>query len=124
LIPFPSRALARTAAGALVLLPGLLTPPALGAEAFGPTVGELLRTCERGRTRGEAAAAAACEWFSVPCGCKPGSRRGEPGAWCIPEGEPLEVTLERVVAALGDADPAASASATVAALLPRLYPCP
>ena len=106
------------------LLPGLLAPiAAVPADEHGPTVGQLLRTCELGRAPRNAVDAAACEWFAVPCGCKPGTRGSEAGNWCIPEGEPLPVTVERVLDALADADPSAPAPATVAALLPRLYPC-
>lgn len=115
------RPLARAAAFATVAVLLPLTP----AGAGGPTVGDLIAVCDRAFAQGFGGmAAATCEWFAVPCGCKRQDSDGLTPPWCVPEGELVEVTVRKVVAALRlDPTPQAPAESAVRAALARLYPC-
>jgi hypothetical protein len=113
---------ARAAALALLLAgPGPFA--AAGPLAAGPTVGELIATCDRGRAQGNRGVdAAACEWLAAPCACRLHEAPPEQGRWCVPGSETIDATVAKVVAGLRLA-PDRSAPA-VAEILAGLYPCP
>jgi len=95
-----------------------------GSAAAGPTVAELLATCDRGAERGDRGLdAAACEWFAAPCACKGGVPDGGAPPWCLPDAEPVDAVVRRVVAALRAAPRDAPVEAEVERVLRRLYPC-
>jgi hypothetical protein len=95
------------------------------AQAAGPTVGELLALCERALGQGfQGRDAAACEWFAAPCACKPREPGEEAEPWCVPDAEPLEATVRKVVDALRrEPDRESHAGPAVRAALGRIYPC-
>jgi hypothetical protein len=102
--------------------------PALPAEpagaGTGPTVAELLAACERGRAAGDVGVdAALCEWYAVPCDCAGKAPQTGP-RWCMPEDEPIDAALPKVLAALR-AEPRRQAPAAdvVPGIMARLYPC-
>jgi hypothetical protein len=107
----------------LVLLTGLAGVRA--AAAAGPTVAELLAACDRASVAGNAGLdAAACEWYAAPCACKLQDPNGGGPPWCIPEGEPMDAVVRKVVAALRDAPRwDAAVQAEIEVILGRLYPC-
>lgn len=108
-----------------VLLGVLYWVPTASALAAGPTIGDLIAVCDRAFALGyRGLDAATCEWFAVPCACKPRDPGGPGLPWCVPDAEPVEMTVRKVVAALRlDLDPEASAEPAVRAVLARLYPC-
>ncbi|MGE5153388.1 MAG: Rap1a/Tai family immunity protein [Bdellovibrio bacteriovorus] len=115
------RPLARACA---VLMAALFLPPT-PAVAGGPAVGDLIAVCDRAFDQGFGGVeAATCEWFAVPCGCKRQDSEDRTPPWCVPEGEPIDLTVRKVVAALRlDPNPEAPAEPAVRAALARLYPC-
>jgi len=96
------------------------------AQAAEPSVARLLATCDRGFAQGNTGVdAAACEWFAVPCACKSRYANGDAPGWCIPKSEPIEQTVQKVVAQLRHyPDPTAGVDSAVPAILAKLYPCP
>ena len=102
---------------------GLAAPPATPTTA--PTVAELLATCASGDANGNKGVdAAACEWFAVPCGCKPGQVGTDRYRWCIPAAEPTVTTRLKVLAELRRVpDRAVPIDQVVPVILARLYPC-
>ena len=95
------------------------------AAAATPTVTQVLAACARGAANGNRGVdAAMCEWYTAPCGCKPGQVDGEVYRWCLPVAEPTQTTVRRVVAELRRAPNRAAAIARVVpGILARLYPC-
>jgi hypothetical protein len=93
--------------------------------AAGPSVATLLATCDRGFARGNTGvAAAACEWFAVPCECRSRYGNADIPGWCIPKSEPIEQTVRKVVAELRRyPEPTASIDSVVPEMLTKLYPC-
>jgi Rap1a immunity proteins len=95
------------------------------AFAAGPTVGALVAVCDRAFAQGFSGVdAAACEWFAAPCACKLRDSESAVLPWCVPDTEPIETTVGKVVALLRvmpDRD--APAEPVVRAVLMRLYPC-
>jgi len=112
-------------AGGLLVL--ALAPPLLaGAETPAAiTVAQVLAACERGYAAGNRGVdAAMCEWYANPCWCKPGAAGPGGEHWCIPAGEPAEVTIRKVVTELRrQPDPAAPVERVVPDILARMYPC-
>lgn len=108
---------------AVAWLPALASASTASARA-GPTVGELLAVCERGRTAGGVGVdAAMCEWYAVPCDCA-GKAPEEGPRWCMPTDESVTAALAKVVAALRRApDPQAAVAEVVPTVMARLYPC-
>jgi hypothetical protein len=109
---------------AAALLLSAAWPAVAGSAADGPTVAQLLAICERGRAAGDVGVdAAMCEWYAVPCDCAGKRPVGSP-RWCLPDAEPIDAALPRVLAALR-AEPrqSAPAAAVVPELMARLYPC-
>jgi hypothetical protein len=92
--------------------------------AGGPTVAQLLASCERGRLAGDVGVdAALCEWYAVPCDCA-GKRPVAQARWCMPDDEPIEAALPRVLAALRREPRQQVAAVTVVPeIMARLYPC-
>lgn len=108
-----------------VLLLCLLLSWASGTWSAGPSVGELLRVCDRAFAQGFTGIdAATCEWYAAPCACKLRDPDDGALAWCVPDSESIDITVEKVVAALrrvpGKGAPAQSA---VRDVLVGLYPC-
>ena len=111
------------------VLPLALLPVGLAGAgpvaAAGPTVGELLSVCDRARAQGGVGIdAAACEWYAAPCACQ--VRDPDSGAlpWCVPDTEPIDAIVRKVVGALrGGARRDVPAQAEVERALERLYPC-
>ncbi len=115
----------------LMLLVGFLVPflatsaaAVAGESAGGPSVAQLVATCERGTAAGDLGVdAAMCEWYAVPCDCV-GKRPNEPERWCMPDDEPVEAALAKVLAELRRAPvQSAPAETVVADAMARLYPC-
>jgi hypothetical protein len=109
--------------GALLLLVGVTHDT--DAIAAGPTVGALLEVCDRAFAQGyQGIDAATCEWFAAPCACKLRDRDGGDLPWCVPDSEPIDATVRKVVAALRlSPDPDAPSEPVVQVILTRLYPC-
>lgn len=119
----PCRQVCCAAPKFLLLVTGLV---GMGqVTAAGPTVAELLAVCDRAFAAGYTGVdAAACEWYAAPCACKLREPGGGAHHWCVPDSEPTEVTVRKVVAALRDAQTrAAAAEGEVQGVLERLYPC-
>jgi hypothetical protein len=114
-----SGALGLLAVSALIALPGLAAPPPA------PSVAQVLAVCARAEANGDKGVdAAMCEWYANPCGCKPETAVEPRSHWCIPNDEPAEVTVRKVVAALRRyPDRAASVDRAVPEILARTYPC-
>lgn len=115
--------LAVVAGGLLVLT---LSPSLPGADRPAtPTIAQVLTVCERGYAAGDKGVdAAICEWYTNPCGCKPGATGPGGEIWCIPAAEPTAATIRKVVTELRrQPDPAAPVERVVPAILARLYPC-
>jgi hypothetical protein len=91
----------------------------------GPSVAELLAVCEGGRAAGNRGVdAAICEWYAVPCDCKPARTDADAQRWCLPQSESLDSAMLRVVGELRRVpDRAAAAEQVVPGILSRLYPC-
>ncbi len=104
----------------LLCMSAFATDPADGAS---PTVAALIQVCDRAAAQGNRGVdAAMCEWYSVPCACKP--RGSGTDTWCVPEAEDIDATVGKVLAELRRAaDPLAPADLAVAQALARLYPC-
>ncbi len=96
------------------------------AAAGEPSVAELVSVCDRALAQGnKGLEAAMCEWFAAPCECKVGRSEGSTARWCVPDGESIEGTVEKVLARLRRyPDRTAAADAVVPALLAEIYPCP
>lgn len=93
--------------------------------AAGPTVGELIRLCDGAFAQGfKGVDAAACEWFAAPCACKlRGQGTGDP-MWCVPDSEPIDATVNKVLEALRlDPHTWAPAEVAVSRALSQIYPC-
>ena len=113
----------RGAFKALLLCSCLLDSPLLWAA--GPTVGEVIRLCDGAFAQGfKGVDAAACEWFVAPCACNfRGQWTGDP-AWCVPDSEPIDATVTKVLGALRlDPDTWAPAEFAVSRVLSQIYPC-
>jgi len=96
------------------------------AIADGPTVGALIAVCDRAFAHGyQGLDAATCEWFAAPCACKLRDPDAGELPWCVPDSEPIDATVRKVVAALRlSPDRDSPAEPAVRAILMRLYPCP
>lgn len=113
-------------AAVLLLLPGAVPAGGEGAAAAPlPSVAQVLAACARGAAAGgRGLDAAMCEWYTAPCGCKPGEVDSEADRWCLPPDEPIERISHRVIAALGRAkDQSAPIDRILPPILARLYPC-
>jgi len=108
-----------------VLLP-LLMLPGPAVLAAGPSVGALLRVCDRAFEQGYTGRdAATCEWYAAPCACKLRDPNDGDLPWCVPDSETIDTTVRKVVGALrAGSDSEAPAETAVQAVLERLYPCP
>ena len=93
--------------------------------ATGPTVGELLSVCERASAKGATGVdAAACEWYAAPCASKVRDPNSGALPWCVPDFEPIDVIVRKVLTALrGSARRDAPVEPEVERALERLYPC-
>lgn len=127
-LPFDPRSARRHPAAvtfcvALVLFMGYVTPTAARA-ADEPSVAQLIAMCDRGRAAGDVGMdAAMCEWFAVPCDCA-GKRPATAERWCMPDNEPIEAALPKVLAELRRSpSQSAPAKAVVEDVMVRLYPC-
>lgn len=113
------------------LLAGWLLAGSAGLRAEGgPSVADLLTVCERARAQGDTGVdAATCEWFAVPCDCKPPRDDDDRARWCMPAEESVDAAVLKVIEALRDAaeHDAALLSADVHRAVPpvmaALYPC-
>ena len=96
-----------------------------GTSAATPTVAQVLDACARGAANGDRGVdAAMCEWYTAPCGCKPGQVDGSVYRWCVPVAEPIPTTVRKVIAELRRApDHKAAIDRVVPGILARLYPC-
>lgn len=92
--------------------------------AAGPSVAELVSTCDRAFARGNRGReSAACEWYAAPCACK--FRDPDEPRWCVPESESIDATVKKVVAELRHyADKKAPTNRVVPEILATIYPCP
>jgi hypothetical protein len=116
------RGMSRFARAALFVT-GLM---ALGeVTAAGPTVGGLLAVCDRAFAKGNTGLdAATCEWYAAPCACKLRDADGGALPWCVPDSEPIDAVVRKVVVALRRApDRDGPAEAAIQDALERLYPC-
>ncbi len=97
-----------------------------GAPGAGPSVGELLRVCDRAFEHGFTGLdAATCEWFAAPCACKLRAPDGGALPWCVPKSESVDATVLKVLAALrAETDRDSPAGRAVQGVLERIYPCP
>ncbi len=86
---------------------------------------ELLAVCDRAFAAGHTGLdAAACEWYAAPCACKVRDPVGGALPWCVPDSEPIDATVRKVVAALRGAQSRDTpAESEVQNILERLYPC-
>lgn len=112
-----------------VLAGWLLTASGRLRAEGGPSVADLLAVCERARARDYTGVdAATCEWFAVPCDCKP-SRDKDDARWCMPAEESVDAAVIKVVAALRDAAArdktllSADVQRAVPPVMAALYPC-
>ncbi|WP_295393454.1 hypothetical protein [uncultured Thiodictyon sp.] len=117
-------AIERRWAGVSLTLLSVLASPG-PTMAGGPTVAQLLDSCARGAAHGNKGVdAATCEWFAVPCGCKPGQVGSEIYRWCIPPAESTTTTMNKVVAELRRVpERSAAIDQVIPVILARLYPC-
>ena len=92
------------------------------AAAAGPTVGEVLSVCERAAAGGNRGVdAAACEWYTAPCDCKVRTPATEGLHWCVPESEPIEATVTKVIDGLRlHTDQGSPAAIAIAQAMARL----
>lgn len=112
-----------------ILLAAILIPavsPGREAPSGGPTVGKLLKVCDRGFAHGNTGIdAAMCEWYAAPCACRAHPDDTVAQHWCVPDNETIDDTVRKVVARLRRfGSPAAAADAAVARILAQIYPCP
>ena len=109
-------------AAALALLWGVV---AAGGEAPVPSVAQVLGACARGAAAGgRGLDAAMCEWYTAPCGCKPGEVDSAVYRWCLPADEPIDATSRAVIAELRRVpDRSAPIDQVLPPILARLYPC-
>ena len=116
-------AIERAAAGLGLGL--LLATGAGGPVAATPTVAQVLAACARGAANGDRGVdAAMCEWYTAPCGCKPGQVDGSVYRWCLPVDEATPTTVRKVIAELRRTpDQRAAIDRVVPGILARLYPC-
>lgn len=96
------------------------------AAAREPSVADLVSVCDRALAQGNKGLdAAMCEWFAAPCECKVGRSDGSAARWCVPDGESIDGTVEKVLVRLRRyPDQSAEAAAVVPGLLAEIYPCP
>ena len=96
------------------------------AAADNPTVAQVLAACSRGAASGgQGVDSAMCEWYAVPCDCRP-KAADSPTAphWCVPDTEPVDTTMGRVVTELRRySDQSAPIDRVVTGIILRLYPC-
>ena len=91
-----------------------------------PSVAQVLAACTRGAAAGgRGLDAAMCEWYTAPCGCKPGEVDSAVYRWCLSPEEPIETTSRAVIAELRRVpDRSAPIDRVLPPILMRLYPCP
>lgn len=110
--------------GGLLFSMLLFAPPEIWAS--GPSVGELLKVCDRAFAQGyQGLDAATCEWFTAaPCACKLRDPDDGTSPWCVPDSETIDDTVRKVIAALRRGpNESAPAELAVQDILTELYPC-